>query len=139
VTIDVPHDSEIVPHAAALVVSEEYAAHQLDDRESAQTFAAYAERCEGLVILTRGDKPMMYGRAGAAARFHEPFPIDAVDTAGAGDGFRAGIIYGLLQGLDGAELLTTASAVAALVCARAPGVLNSPTHSELTRFLAATG
>jgi sugar/nucleoside kinase (ribokinase family) len=58
------------------------------------------------------------------------------DTTGAGDSFRAGIIYGMLNGQEDEELIRTGAAVAALVCERFPGVLNSPTEGELSEFLA---
>lgn len=58
------------------------------------------------------------------------------DTTGAGDGFRAGIVYGLLKGHRGAGLIRVGSAVAALVCSQVPGVLHSPNETELSAFLA---
>ncbi|PZE21127.1 sugar kinase [Paenibacillus xerothermodurans] len=45
----------------------------------------------------------------------EAFPVTAVDTVGAGDGFDAGYIYGHLHGLSSADKLSFANAVGALV------------------------
>ena len=60
---------------------------------------------------------------------------EARDTAGAGDSFRAGVIYGMLRGFADPRLIETASALSAMVCRQVPGVLNSPSEQELERFL----
>jgi sugar/nucleoside kinase (ribokinase family) len=97
--------------------------------------AAYADRCRGLVVLTRGSRPIWYQRPGGPLRRSEVFEVAARDTAGAGDSFRAGVVYGLLRGLPDHEVIRTASAVAAMVCRTSPGVIHSPTHTELAEFL----
>ena len=58
-----------------------------------------------------------------------------VDSAGAGDSFRSGVTYGLLQGWDDAEIVRFASALAGMVCSRFPGVLESPSHREVLAFM----
>ena len=68
------------------------------------------------VIVTRGsDGADAYGVGGP---WHQPvYPVPAVDTTGAGDGFRAGYIAGSLTGFDLAGRVRLATAVAALsVC-----------------------
>jgi sugar/nucleoside kinase (ribokinase family) len=68
-----------------------------------------------------------------------PFAIEPVDTTGAGDSFRAGIVYAFLRGWDDARAMTFAAAIAAINCARFPGVLNSPSIDEVDAFIAAAG
>jgi sugar/nucleoside kinase (ribokinase family) len=136
VTVDAPPDSEMARHAEVVIVSQEYTARTIDAADPRQVLAAYTERCRGLVVLTRGGDSTWYGRGSDPPREHRPFPVEVRDTTGAGDSFRAGIVYGMLRGLSGESLMRTASAVAALVCGRAPGVLNSPTADELSDFLA---
>lgn len=137
VTVDCAPDSEIAANAAALVVAQECTSRTLGDLDPGDVLTAYTERCGGLVILTRGSEPGIFGRRGSRAREFSPFPVQARDTTGAGDAFRAGIVYGLLRGEKDDGLITTASATAALVCERAPGVLGSPTAQELAEFVAA--
>jgi sulfofructose kinase len=73
----------------------------------------------GLAVVTRGGE-------GAVARLGEreirspAFPVDVVDTTGAGDAFRAGFLWGLLEGMDAEGMLRAANAAAALNCT-APG------------------
>ena len=98
--------------------------------------AEYADRGSGLTILTQGSGNVVFSRPGATPCSVASFPVDARDTTGAGDAFRAGIVYGLVRGLDGEALIRTAAGVAALVCRTAPGVVHSPTGRELEAFLA---
>lgn len=135
VTIDTAPDSEIAQRAAVLIVSEEFATRTLG-AATLDILATYTEQCRGLVILTRGGKPLLCGRNREQPQEYPSFPAKVRDTTGAGDSFRAGIIYGMLRGLDTQQLIRAASAVAALVSERAPGVLNSPTENELDEFLA---
>lgn len=135
VTVDASPDSEVAHHAEVLIVSEEFAGRSLGTHGH-ETVGAFTDRCRGLVILTQGGDRIVSGRAGEQPREHATFPANVRDTTGAGDGFRAGIIYGMLRGLDTEGLIRTAGAVAALVCERVPGVLNSPTEADLESFLA---
>lgn len=136
VTIDTAPETDIARHAEVVIVSEEYASREIAIEAPQELLAAYTARCRGLVIITRGGRSAWYGRGGEPPREHQPFPVEVRDTTGAGDSFRAGVVYGLLSGESDDGLIRIASAVAALVCQRAPGVLHSPTTSELSAFLA---
>lgn len=135
VTVDVSPTSEVARAAEVLVISEEFATRTFDRSDPREVHSAYVERCGGLVVLTGGSKRLLYGRRGEQLRQYQPFSVEARDTTGAGDSFRAGIIYGMLRGYSDERLVSTASAVAALVCQRLPGVLNSPTEQELEEFV----
>jgi sugar/nucleoside kinase (ribokinase family) len=135
VTVDTAPDSYIANNAEVLIISEEFAARTFTTRDPLEIMAAYKARCPGLVILTLGSDPLLYQRDGAEPKESAPFRVEVRDTTGAGDSFRAGIIYGILHGHDDATLITTASAVAALVCRQVPGVLHSPSEPELQDFL----
>ena len=135
VTVDVAPGTEIARHAEVLVISEEFTGCTLSTADAHEVVAGYVEHCSGLVLLTRGGRRLISARRGEQSREHEPFAVDMRDTTGAGDSFRAGIIYGMLQGYLDDELVRTASAVAAMVCERVPGVVNSPTGTELIEFL----
>ncbi len=67
------------------------------------------------------------------------FPVDVVDTTGAGDVFRAGFIAGWLAsgGGDLAEVLRWANGMAALNCRGLGARTASPTRTELHALLAA--
>ena len=72
--------------------------------------------------------------------FHTPaFPVECVDSTGAGDAFRGGFAAGCLRAPDGniEDVLTYANAVAALNC-RALGARGGiPTVDEVEQLLMA--
>ncbi len=136
VTVDASPDSEIAHRAEVLVVSEEFATREFGPHDPYELLANYTRQCHGLVVLTHGGRPVVYGRRDGDPQEFAPYPVDVRDTTGAGDSFRAGIIYAKLNGAGDEELVRTAGAVAALVCERFPGVLNSPSQVELSEFLA---
>jgi sugar/nucleoside kinase (ribokinase family) len=70
--------------------------------------------------------------------YHEPaFTVRAIDTTGAGDVFRAGFIYALLQGLPMAQVLRTANAAAAISCTRLGALGGIPALEDVNELLAA--
>jgi sugar/nucleoside kinase (ribokinase family) len=104
----------------------------LDDEERA--LRALRSRHEGLLVVT-------LGRRGAMAldgdRLHVApgFEVDAVDTTGAGDVFRGGLIYGLLRGWAVERVLAFANAAAAVSCTRIGAINGIPDLDEISRLL----
>jgi len=145
VTSDARHDASLAALADAVVISAELLHRDYPDavkpgpaRE--KLFAEYLERCPGLVVFTAGSSPAWYARHGDRTRREiPPFPVEVIDSAGAGDSFRAGLIYGLLHGWTDEDSLRFASAVAALICTTAPGCVNPPALDQVLSFLAARG
>jgi sulfofructose kinase len=64
------------------------------------------------------------------------FPIDAIDTTGAGDVFRAGFIYALLRGDTPQEILRFACAAAAVSCTRRGAIASVPDLDAVNALLA---
>jgi sugar/nucleoside kinase (ribokinase family) len=67
------------------------------------------------------------------------FAVDAVDTTGAGDVFRAGFIYALLRGSTPADILRFANAAAAVSCTHAGAIDSVPTLDAVMKLAATTG
>jgi sugar/nucleoside kinase (ribokinase family) len=140
VTSDAPLDSDLATLADYLVISKElmvnYRPKALEsERARERLFEQYLERCPGLVVFTSGSRPLWYARRDGGRKEIEPFPVEMVDSAGAGDSFRGGLIYGLLRSWSDENALRFASAVAALVCTTAPGCVNPPTLEQVEAFL----
>ena len=115
---------------AETFVREHYPNHAVED-----LIRQYQRHTSGLAILTSGDREIWYARPDGPAKSVQPYPIKPVDTSGAGDSFRAGIVVGFLNGWDDKRMIEFAAAVAALVCMRFPGVLNSPSLDEVLDFM----
>lgn len=65
------------------------------------------------------------------------FPVDAVDTTGAGDVFRGAFIHGLLRGERPDSLLRFANAAAAVSCTRAGAIDAVPNLDAVTEMMQA--
>jgi len=115
-----------VGRASATVVSESYLKSQFAGRAVEAVFDDYLRAMRGVVVFTFGNRGVWYARSGSAVRTSPANAVDAVDNSRAGDSFRAGIVFGLLNGWDDATTIDFAAALAAIVCARTPGALNSP-------------
>lgn len=63
------------------------------------------------------------------------FAVDAIDTTGAGDVFRAALIYGMLQGWATEDSMRFANAAAAVSCTRMGAMGSVPTLSEVREFI----
>jgi len=90
--------------------------------------------------VTLGEKgSLILGPEGLIETPAYPVPGGCMDTTGAGDSFRVGIIYGLLKGRSVEESCRFANAVAALKC-RAVGARTAlPGEKELIDFVDAYG
>lgn len=67
-----------------------------------------------VVAMTLGEKGALVSHQNQTI-YVNPYPIEAVDTTGAGDAFAAGFLYGITQGQSALESGRMAAAMAALV------------------------
>ena len=65
----------------------------------------------------------------------KPFRVPVVSTLGAGDTFKAGCVYGLLQGMNDEELVRFASACSAIAISRFPLPLHPPKLEEVEELI----
>ena len=91
---------------------------------------------DNVLVVTMGEHGAM---ALEGDRFyHEPaFKVHAVDTTGAGDVFRGGFIYALVNGQPIDQALRTANAAAAVSCTRLGALNGVPTLAEVRELMAA--
>ncbi len=135
VTIDCPFGEELADNAAALVISGEFRERAYPGVNLEELFHEYHRRSSGWVIFTVGGDDLLYARKDEPVRHFTPYPVQVIDSAGAGDSFRAGIVFGILNGWSDLETVRYSSALAAMICTRFPGVLNCPTHPEVLAFM----
>ena len=136
VTIDCHHDSYLHKHCAVNVVSKECTgSEQYKDKSIEEIYELLTDNTDGLVIITRGEKEMLYGRKGQPMKRMTPFSVEVKSTLGAGDTFKAGCVYGLLHGMTDDEIVRFASACSAIAISRFPLPLNPPTMDEVKELL----
>lgn len=135
VTIDCAHNGQLAQNAAAVIISGEYRKRDYPGVDDVGLFRSYQESCQGLLIFTSGSEGSMYARYGEKVKRFLSYPVEVIDTAGAGDSFRSGIVFGLLQGWSDEKTIGYASALAALICASFPGVLNCPMHEQVLALI----
>ncbi len=88
----------------------------------------------GVLTVTLGAEGTMALDADAIVRVPAA-RIQAVDTTGAGDVFRAGFAVAWLEGRPTADVLRFANAAAAASCLRVGAMSGAPTRDEVTRLL----
>lgn len=120
--------AKILPHVSILA---------MNTGESEQFFAAFPGDIpvEG-VLITHGSKGAEYRDLKSGENYQQSaFPIEPVDTTGAGDTFAGYFAAGLDKGDDVQEALRFASAAAALKVTR-PGAGGAiPSRREVKKFL----
>jgi sulfofructose kinase len=109
----------IVDH---LVCSEKFAVQLHGDTETALS------RLAGIspnVVITLGEKGLIW-RQGTRRGTLPAFPVNVVDTTGAGDAFHGAYAAAVAQGMQWSEILRYASAAGALCCTKAGARLGLP-------------
>ncbi|MXY96689.1 MAG: hypothetical protein F4Z29_02825 [Gemmatimonadetes bacterium] len=102
-----------------------------DPAEAADSLAGYGS---SVTVVTLGEEGS-YTLAGDRT-FHTPaFPVEVVDTTGAGDVYHGAFIFGLLKEWSFEKTAEFATAVAALSCTGLGGRQGIPTLGEVMSFL----
>ena len=85
-------------------------------------------------VVTDGKRGCWY--ASDASVFHQPaFPVNVVDTTGAGDAFHGAFLAGLKKGWDIRTIVQFAGAVAAKTCEHVGGKSGLPTMEDALNLL----
>ena len=135
VTIDCPPDSPLHRGAAVNVVSKECTGEHYAGLDPEDIMEKLMKTSEGLTILTQGGGEMLYGRKGEAIHRMKPFDVEVRSTLGAGDTFKAGCVYGLLNGMGDEELVRFASACSGIAISRFPLPLYPPKPDEVRKMI----
>lgn len=138
VSIDAGHArDDLIPLAAAatlLIASEKFAMFATGTGDETAWGPTLRAMGPSTVVVTRGERGSLTWTADD--HFVTPaFPVDVVDTTGAGDVFHGGYLYAVLEGRSPRECATIASAVAAMKCRSLGGRAGIPMLPALSRFL----
>jgi ribokinase len=123
---------DLVSLVDILIVSERFAAGLSD------SFGKALEAMVGMgprtAVVTLGPGGSI-GSEGGRVHRQDAFPVEAVDTTGAGDVYHGGYIYGVLQGWAMEECMRFASAVSAMKCRRVGARDGIPHLDEVMAFM----
>jgi ribokinase len=89
------------------------------------------------VALKRGGEGAYVAVAGGRAAWVPPFPVEAVDTVGAGDCFNGAFAVALMEGEDPWQAARFASAATAISVTRKGAQVSMPSRADAESFLAA--
>lgn len=139
VTIDCHLDDPIAQNARAIVCSQEFLDREYPGVEDADLLERYHHACKGLVIFTFGGHEMWYQTPDMPRPATLPtYPVTVQDTLAAGDTFRAGVVYGVVNGLSAEATVRFAAAAAAVCCTRFPSILEPPGLDEIEKLFNGT-
>jgi sulfofructose kinase len=86
--------------------------------------------------VTLGSEGYRWAEQGGDRGFQPAFPVDVVDTTGAGDAFHGAFALACAEGQSTAEAVRLAAAVAALKCRRLGSRAGLPTRDEVEALIA---
>lgn len=106
-----------------------------DEQSAAKAAMVLLERGPQAVIITLGGEGAILVTR-EKKQYFPAFPIQAVDTTGAGDAFIGGFASALVEGKDLETAMRMASGNGALAAMKLGAQASLPTHAELDQFLA---
>lgn len=129
-------DHPALPLVDILIVSRAYLRSERPALDPVQRARELRGGCAGVVILSDGPRPVYaLDREGRSFSLRPP-AVEPLDTTGAGDAFRAGLIYGLLRGRSLPESVAFAAAAGALKVSAAASAGRVPTVAEVSALAA---
>lgn len=134
---------EVLRHVDVVVVNEHEASILTGrpTRTPAESHAAAQELVAlgpSLAVLTRGEHGAAWATAGGGGTV-AAFPVDALDTVGAGDAFCGALVDGLSRGIAESDAVRRAAAAGALAATRHGAVPSLPTAAEVDELLERPG
>ena len=126
---------ELVRLASHPIFSEHVAADLTGESDPERAMRKLRQDHHRLITITRGSAGAVTLEGDELIRA-SGFSVKAMDTTGAGDVFRAGFIYGLIQGWSSADILQFANAAAAVSCTKAGAIDGVPDLSEIRALMA---
>jgi sugar/nucleoside kinase (ribokinase family) len=133
-----PRFEEILHLCDYIIASSEFAAEQTASSDPEKGAQLLQEKYGGVVVVTAGEKGA-YCKTQQSKLYQSAFPVQVVDTTGAGDVFHGAFMVGLLEDWPLQKILEFSAAVASLKCRGLGGRANIPTRQEVLEYLKVNG
>lgn len=124
----------LLEHMDHVVASQKFARQYSGQANDRKALDRLADVCPS-VVITRGEKGLIWGKKNAGRGRVAAFDIAAVDTTGAGDAFHAAFAAGIAWELSWQHLLRFSCAVGALACLKTGARPALPAHAQVIDFL----
>ena len=131
-----PRTAELAATVSHAIFAQHVPMHLTGLGDTEAALRKLRQTLDNVLVVTMGEQ-------GASALegdrfYHEPaFKVHAVDTTGAGDVFRGGFIYALINGQPIDQALRTANAAAAVSCTRLGALNGVPTLAQVHELMTA--
>jgi len=130
-----PGIERLLPLVDVLIPSEEFALKMTGCGTAEEAAAVLFEKYRPQVLaITQGSRGGFIWENGQAVRY-PVFPVEAVDSNGAGDTFHGAFVAARVKGLSVMEAATFASATSALKCTRFGAQEGIPLWNEVEAFM----
>ncbi len=123
----------LVKQVDYLVASEKFAAQWLGTADEKAALSQLAEQAP-VVVITLGERGLIWRKEGENGSL-PAFPVQAIDTTGAGDAFHGAFAAALAKAMPWPALLRYASAAGALCCQRVGARPGLASAGEINAFL----
>jgi sugar/nucleoside kinase (ribokinase family) len=131
-------DDEEIPFGSCCQTGTDWVGERGNEEVNLKWVADWSDRYGCTTILTDGPEGFFLGRHEVPPRHFAPFPADTVvDSTGAGDLFRAGMLFGLDQDWPLSACLKFAAAAGCLSCRSIGATEDVPTIAEINALIAA--
>jgi len=128
------HTHDLVGAATIPIFAEHVPQALTGEADMERALRALRRRHAGLLCVTRGARGAML-LDGDHLHDAPAFPVDVVDSTGAGDVFRGAFIYAWLRRDPIPDILRFANAAAAISCTREGAISSVPTLGDVRRLL----
>ncbi len=130
--MDFVRPDDLIPEGSYWQSSTDWAGTRGNTQRNVEWIQGLVDRTGCFGILSDGPNGFVAGSPNHAVRAYPPYPApQLVDSTGAGDMFRAGMLFGLDQGWDPARCLQFASAAGCLKCRALGATTDVPTKEEI--------
>jgi sugar/nucleoside kinase (ribokinase family) len=126
---------ELIETVTIPIFAEHVPTRETGRNDQEEALRALQQPHHQMLVVTLGEQGAMALDA-RGVHYAPAFAVDAVDTTGAGDVFRAGFIYALLRGWPTDEILRFANAAAAISCTRLGALGGIPSLEEVEDLVA---
>lgn len=135
--MDFNHPDDPLPEGSWWQSSTDWVGRRSDDDANARWLEGWIARHHCFGVLTDGPRKLWCGGPGHPVRSYPTFTArTVVDSTGAGDAFRAGMLNGLEQGWDVPDCLRFASAAGSLACRSLGATSDIPSEAEVHALVA---